>query len=117
MFDIGFSELLLVMLVALLVIGPDKLPGLARNAGRWVSKAQAMLRSVKADIDRELASEDLKKSLTGKAGEMETPDLFADMRQVAEEAKCNFHLDASGQVQTPAAPTAGATRLPPDNTG
>ena len=66
MFDIGFSELLLVMLVALLVIGPDKLPGLARNAGRWFGKAQSMLRSVKADIDRELASEDLKKSLTEK---------------------------------------------------
>lgn len=104
MFDVGFSELLLVMLVALLVIGPDKLPGLARNAGRWVGKAQSMLRSIKADIDRELASEALKKSLTGTDEEQETPDLFAEMKQIAEEAKCNFHLDASGQLSTPPAP-------------
>jgi sec-independent protein translocase protein TatB len=85
-----------------LVIGPERLPGLARTAGRWVGKAQAMLRSVKADIDRELASENLKKSLAGQNHELDTPDLFADMKQVAEQATCNFHLDTSSQVQTPA---------------
>jgi sec-independent protein translocase protein TatB len=98
-FDIGFWELALIMVVALMVIGPDKLPGLARTAGLWVGKAQAMVRSVKADIDRELASEDLKKSLAG--DDIETPDLFAEINQFAEQAKCNFHMDASGQVQVP----------------
>jgi sec-independent protein translocase protein TatB len=105
MFDIGFSELLVVMVVALVVIGPDKLPGLARNAGRWVGKAQSMLRSVKAEIDRELASEDLRKSLTGNAAEPPTPDLFADVKQVVEETRRDFHADAAGQVQTAAPAT------------
>jgi len=97
MFDIGFWELAVIMVVALLVIGPDKLPGLARTAGLWAGKTQAMLRSVKADIDRELAGESLSKALTG--DDAETPDLFAEINQFAEQAKCNFHLDASGQTQ------------------
>lgn len=103
MFDIGFWELALIMVVALMVIGPDKLPGLARTAGLWVGKAQAMVRSVKADIDRELAGEDLKKSLLG--DDSQTPDLFAEINQIAEQAKCNFHMDASGQVQVPEPPS------------
>ncbi|MGD8841877.1 MAG: Sec-independent protein translocase protein TatB [Gammaproteobacteria bacterium] len=93
MFDIGFWELALILLVALMVIGPDRLPGLARTAGLWIGKAQAMIRSVKADIDRELASES-----------QDTPDLFAEVNRIAEQAKCNFHMDASGQVQTPEPP-------------
>jgi len=96
MFDIGFLELTLILVVALLVIGPDRLPGLTKTAGLWLGKTRAMVRSVKADIDRELASEDLKKSLAEGA---EPPDLFADIKQVAEQAGSDFHMDASGQVQ------------------
>lgn len=108
MFDISFLELTLVAVVALLVIGPDKLPELARTAGRWFGKTQRTLHRVKADIDRELASEELKKSLTGQDGEPSSPDLFEDVQQVAEEARCNFHLDASGQLQPPAPPATAA---------
>ncbi|NHZ69613.1 MAG: twin-arginine translocase subunit TatB [Thermotogales bacterium] len=98
MFDIGFWELTLIMVVALMVIGPDKIPGLARTAGLWIGKAQAMVRSVKADIDRELNN-----------GDADTPDLFAEINEVAEQAKCNFHMDASGQVQTPEDTTTSTT--------
>jgi len=108
MFDIGFLEMTLILVVALLVIGPDKLPGLAKTAGLWYGKTKAVMRSVKADIDRELASEDLKKSLAEGA---EPPDLFADIKQVAEQAKCNFHMDASGQVQRSKPPS---TKSPED---
>jgi len=107
MFDIGFWELAVILVVALLVIGPDRLPGLARTAGLWVGKAQAMVKSVKADIDRELASEDLKKSLAGDAAE--PPDLFAEINRIAEQAKCNFHMDASGKVQLPEHPAPQAS--------
>lgn len=107
MFDIGFWELTLIMVVALMVIGPDKLPGLARTAGLWVGKAQAMVRSVKADIDRELSAGDLKKSPAN--GDADTPDLFAEINEIAEQAKCNFHMDASGQVQTPQDTTTSTT--------
>ena len=44
MFDFGFSELLVVFMVALVVLGPTRLPGLVRKVGRWVGKARSMAR-------------------------------------------------------------------------
>ncbi|MBU0501123.1 MAG: Sec-independent protein translocase protein TatB [Gammaproteobacteria bacterium] len=61
MFDIGFMELLLVGVVALVVVGPERLPGLARTAGAWVGRARSFIGNVKADIDRELKAEELKR--------------------------------------------------------
>jgi len=105
MFDIGFFELALILVVALLVIGPDKLPGLARTAGLWVGKGQAMVRSVKADIDRELAAGELKDTLLEKEDKEALTDLFAEAKNImAEEARCDFHLDASGQTDANTTP-------------
>jgi sec-independent protein translocase protein TatB len=59
MFDVGFWELVVVGVVALLVIGPDKLPEVARTVGRWSGRARAYMTSVKADIDREMRLQDL----------------------------------------------------------
>lgn len=61
MFDIGFWELGIIGVVALVVIGPERLPGVARSIGRWVGGAQRFVSSVKADIDKEISkNEDLK---------------------------------------------------------
>ena len=54
MFDVGFWELALISIVALIIIGPERLPEAARTVGLWVGKGRRMLREVKADIDREL---------------------------------------------------------------
>lgn len=59
MFDVGFSELLIISLVALLVFGPDRLPEMARTAGRWVGRARRFMDDVKRDVDREINSEEL----------------------------------------------------------
>ena len=61
MFDIGFSELLVIGVVALIVIGPEKLPRLARTLGHLAGKLQRYVSDVKADINREIEIEDLKK--------------------------------------------------------
>ena len=63
MFDIGFSELLLIAVVALVVLGPERLPKAARFAGLWVRRARAQWHSVKAELERELEAEELKRSL------------------------------------------------------
>lgn len=60
MFDVGFSELVMVGMVALLVIGPEKLPKLARLSGYWVGKARSTVASVKAEIHHELYLEETK---------------------------------------------------------
>lgn len=61
MFDIGFSELLLIGVVALVVIGPERLPGVARTVGALLGRAQRYFNDIKADVKRELQLEDLRK--------------------------------------------------------
>ncbi|MCK5830306.1 MAG: twin-arginine translocase subunit TatB [Methylococcales bacterium] len=63
MFDIGFWELCLVGLVSLIVIGPEKLPKVARIAGFWVGKAKNMVASVKSEIKEELQEEEMRQML------------------------------------------------------
>ena len=59
MFDIGFSELVAIGLIALIVLGPKRLPEVARTAGRWMGQLRRFIADVKQDIDREVNSEDL----------------------------------------------------------
>jgi sec-independent protein translocase protein TatB len=59
MFDIGFSELVVVALVALIVIGPERLPRVARTAGALLGRAQRYINDVKADIQREVDMSEL----------------------------------------------------------
>src|SRR5687767_15483808 len=61
MFDIGFSELMVIGLVALIVIGPEKLPRVARTVGHLAGRLQRYVSDVKSDINREIELEDLKK--------------------------------------------------------
>lgn len=63
MFDIGFSEVFVIAIVALIVLGPERLPKAARFAGLWVRRARAQWYSVKSELERELADEELKRSL------------------------------------------------------
>jgi sec-independent protein translocase protein TatB len=62
MFDIGFSELILIGVVALIVIGPERLPKVARTAGHLFGRFQRYASSVKADISREMELEELRKA-------------------------------------------------------
>ncbi len=61
MFDVGLSELMVIALVALIVIGPERLPRVARTAGHLLGRLQRYVGDVKADINREIQLEDLKK--------------------------------------------------------
>ena len=63
MFDVGFSEVLLIAVVALLVLGPERLPKAARFTGLWVRRARSQWDSVRTELERELAAEDIKRSV------------------------------------------------------
>ena len=63
MFEVGFGEIALIAVVALLVLGPERLPGVARTVGALVRRARASWQDVKGEIERELAAEDIKKNL------------------------------------------------------
>lgn len=63
MFDFSFGEMLIVGLVALVVLGPERLPKAARFVGLWVRRARAQWYSVKSELEREMATEDLRRGL------------------------------------------------------
>lgn len=67
MFDVGFWELGMIMLIALLVIGPERLPGLARKIGLYLGKAQRMAGKLRDEVNKEIAADELKKHLTTQA--------------------------------------------------
>ncbi|NEX16239.1 MAG: twin-arginine translocase subunit TatB [Halochromatium sp.] len=67
MFDVGALELLVISVVALIVVGPERLPKLARAAGLWVGRARRAFASVKDEIDREIKAEELKEILRKQA--------------------------------------------------
>jgi sec-independent protein translocase protein TatB len=76
MFDIGMGELGLIAVVGLLVLGPERLPRVARTTGALLRKARQSWQGVRADIERELAAEDLKQTLRETAAAANpTPDL------------------------------------------
>lgn len=66
MFDIGFWELALISLVALIVVGPERLPRLARNLGYWLGKGRRILGNIKDEIDREIQADEIKQNLEEK---------------------------------------------------
>jgi sec-independent protein translocase protein TatB len=108
MFEVGPSELLVIGVLALLVLGPERLPRAARMAGLWVRRLRAHWYSVRADLERELAEEDLRRSL----GEP-----LAELRNaLADEAEAmRRRFDAPVVVVAPPSPPLAteATPLPP----
>ena len=63
MFEIGFSELLLVGLVALLVFGPERLPGAARTAGLWIGRLRRSFNAIKSEVEREIGADEIRRQL------------------------------------------------------
>ena len=63
MFGISFSELLLVGLVALVVLGPERLPGAARTAGLWIGRLKRSFNSIKQEVEREIGADEIRRQL------------------------------------------------------
>jgi len=81
MFDIGFLELVLVGIIGLIVLGPERLPIAARTIGRWVGRARRMVNQFTQEIDKQMEIEELKAQLK-KGGE--SLDINKDVRQITE---------------------------------
>ena len=122
MFDIGFSELLVIAVVALLVIGPERLPKVARTLGVMLGRMQRYVNDVKSDIHREMELDELKKlqaSVEDSARAIETSvsqDLAAAENEIrgAQQAVSDAVSDAPAAPAV--APEANPAALPPDAT-
>jgi sec-independent protein translocase protein TatB len=105
MFDIGFSELVVIALVALIVIGPERLPRVARTAGALLGRAQRYINDVKADIQREV---DL--------GELNSiKDTFQEAAQSVKQSVTDLgqQLQATGDSLNQSIAAAGETEVHP----
>ena len=103
MFDIGFWELVLISVVALVVLGPERLPHAIRSVSRFVSQAKTMANNVKDEISHELKVQELQENLR-KAEKMGMEDLSPDLKSSVEELK-----KAAQEVQRPYAQKATET--------
>ena len=108
MFDIGFSELLLTGLVALIVLGPERLPKAARLAGMWIRRARTQWQAVKSELENVLADEEMRRSIL-RAREDLRDAQDSLRRQLADvEARMTRAPDAPDPVSPPATVDAHA---------
>lgn len=96
MFDIGFWELALIAVVALLVVGPERLPQVARTAGLWIGRTRKFVASVKADVDREIKSEELKRILEEQRSSM------TQIHEIIDETRADIEAADSDEPQVKA---------------
>lgn len=85
MFDVGFGELLLIAVVALVVLGPERLPGAARTAGALLRRLRSGWASVRDEVEKELHAEELKRNLH---------DAEASVREAGAKAREDFRAAA-----------------------
>ena len=103
MFDIGFTELLLVGLVALVVLGPERLPGAVRTAGLWVGRLKRSFNNIKAEVEREIGADEIRRQLHNER----ILDLEREMKQsIMPPASTTSSPAASTPATTPAAVSA-----------
>lgn len=110
MFDIAFSELVLIGIVALVVLGPKRLPEVARAAGRWTARIRRFVADVKQDFDRELHQADLSEFRKLKE---ELTDTRRLMEETTGQLANSLAATAAGLDAKPAAPGAPAIAPPP----
>lgn len=122
MFDIGFSELIVIAVVALLVIGPERLPKAARTLGHLFGRMQRYVNDVKADISREMELDELRKlqaSMQDAARSFEHSvsreinDTETELRKIAEHGEAG----SKGPPADPAASSAAAPAADAPATG
>jgi sec-independent protein translocase protein TatB len=109
MFDIGFSELMVIALVALIVIGPERLPRVARTLGHLAGRLQRYVADVKADINREVELEELRKmrdSVQQSASSMES-SFNAELRKTESELNAAVEGAPAQAAEAATAPLAG----------
>ena len=115
MFDVGFSELVVIALVALIVIGPERLPKVARTAGILLGRLQRYVNDVKSHINREIQLDELKKMQQEVATQVREVEHSVTEQMKTVETELNQSIAAGIEEKVPAAaaaPVAAETPAP-----
>ncbi len=92
MFDIGFAELLVIGVIALLVLGPERLPHAARTTGRWVGKMRRMVSQMTQEVDRQLKADELREKLRKEGDTLGLDKIQQTVNDALAEAKNFEHM-------------------------
>ncbi len=114
MFDIGFSELMVIAVVALIVIGPEKLPKVARTVGHLFGRMQRYVNDVKSDISREMALDDLRKLQSSMQDTVQSIEKSVTTEVRSAETEMNKIAAADPAATADSAPPAAAEAVRPD---
>ena len=115
MFDIGFSELMVIAVVALIVIGPEKLPKVARTVGHLFGRMQRYVNDVKSDISREMALDDLRKLQSSMQDTVQSIEQSVTTEVQSAETEMNkIAADVPATATDAAPPTAPESAAAPE---
>jgi sec-independent protein translocase protein TatB len=114
-FDVGFSELMVIAVVALIVIGPERLPKVARTMGHLFGRLQRYVNDVKADIQREMEFEELRKFKSTFEDAAEDAARSVENAVQGEVAKTEGELGALAEIADPHEAGPGAAAAVPGN--
>lgn len=106
MFEVGFTEIVLILGLALLVLGPEKLPGLAQKVGRWTGRARAMARQLRTQLEQEVTLDEMTRSRP-----MQAPPPAAET-VTPPQASAADETPTSGADHTYADPATATTEPP-----
>jgi len=100
MFDVGFPELILVSVIALLVLGPERLPEALRTMGLWLGRLRRSFNTVKAEIEREIGMDEIRRQLHNEAVLADIKRIEDEVRATGEDAKRidPQHADAAARA-------------------
>jgi len=104
MFEVGFSELLLVALVALVVLGPERLPGAVRTAGLWIGRLKRSFSAIKAEVEREIGADEIRRQLHNE----QILELEREMKALKQDSTSPISTDA------PSGTTDSRANIPQD---
>ena len=111
MFDIGFTELLILGIIALMVLGPEKLPHAARMAGAWYGRIKRTLSNVQREIEQEVSALEARQRLQAELDLVKT--LEANLQQELAQTSASFSTDTAAAVSTEQMQAPVNTILPP----
>lgn len=92
--NLGFSELVVILIVALVVLGPERLPDVARKAGLWYGKIRRFVSSVQSDINKEIAESELKRIIQEQVDRAGVHEIIEETKQTIAKAEQQYLVSA-----------------------
>lgn len=106
MFDIGFSELLLIAIIGLVVLGPERLPTAVRTASLWLGRLRRQFNQIRTEVEREIGADEIRAQLRNEA-------ILDELRQSREALESSVR-ELSQPLDAPEMPAATAAPAPKD---